>query len=398
MKLLLTHRFFWPDTAPYASMLRSIGAHLADNGHKVHVFASEPSYRDGLTAPLHEEIDGLSIRRCRVFKAEKGRPLRRALNVLLYCRGLYREILQRSPDIVTVSTFPPVLAAWSAARAARKTGAKLIYHMMDIHPEVSTLHGGRLGKGLLKRLLLRLDNAVLRQASAIVVLSADMAKTIEDRGLGPLPVRIINNFSLERFDGTQAAPQDLARDPGTKRVIFAGNLGRFQNLDRLTEGILQHVDQVDDVELMFLGDGQALPDLKRRWAEHPRVRFAPFLPFEQAETLIADATVGLVSLQEGVLRVAYPSKVMTYLEKGLPILAAVDPESELAKTISDNDLGKVPASFRPDDIAAALKVLLENPPEPTTIRSWSRRHLSKEQALAKWDLMISDLSEKDRAE
>ena len=74
---------------------------------------------------------------------------------------------------------------------------KFIYHMQDIHPELSVYSGGRLGRGLAMRLMRWLDNQTLRRSAAIVVLSQDMADTLAERRLGPLPVYIINNFSLD---------------------------------------------------------------------------------------------------------------------------------------------------------------------------------------------------------
>ena len=50
LRLLLVHRYFWPDTPPYAVMLRAIAAHWAAAGHRVEVLAGQPSYKPE-TAP-----------------------------------------------------------------------------------------------------------------------------------------------------------------------------------------------------------------------------------------------------------------------------------------------------------------------------------------------------------
>lgn len=190
MKVLLTHRFFWPDTAPYAVMLRAIGDALAEAGHEVHVLSSMPSYRSETRSsetPRSETLGALNVQRIWVFGDEKRNPLRRLANVVLYCWALFVTILRSRPDVVTASTFPPVVAAWSASLAARIVGAKFIYHMQDIHPELSQISGGRLGRGLVARLLTALDDQTLRRADAIVTLSKDMAETLRARGVGPLP-------------------------------------------------------------------------------------------------------------------------------------------------------------------------------------------------------------------
>lgn len=363
--MLLTHRYFWPDTAPYAVMLRAIGDALAEAGHEVHVLSSMPSYRSEMRAiatPPRETLGALHVRRIRVFGDEKRNAMRRLANVVLYCWALFVTILRLRPDVVTASTFPPVVAAWSASLAARIAGAKFIYHMQDIHPEVSIYSGGRLGSGLPMKLLRWLDNQTLRRADAIVTLSEDMAETLRARGLGPLPITLINNPALEPDGDPIAPPPDLVKPTGTTRVIFAGNLGRFQNLPLLAEGVAQCFPAHPELELMFLGDGVALPELKARWGTHPQVRFVPFLPFAQARGIIEGSDIGLVSLSANIYRVAYPSKVSTYLDLGLRILALVEPESQMAQELERRGTGAVPRAATAKAISTALETLLTAPP------------------------------------
>ncbi len=50
--------------------------------------------------------------------------------------------------------------------------------------------------------------------------------------------------------------------------------------------------------------------------------------------------LGIV-MRSDLYRVAYPSKTMNYLLAGCPVLATIEPESELARIIVENDLGVV---------------------------------------------------------
>ena len=391
MKLLLTHRYFWPDTAPYAAMLRSIAEGLAEAGHEVRVFASRPSYRGSASAPAREILGKLRVRRTWVFRENRANPIIRALNVLLYCGGLFVHILRTRPELVTASTFPPVIAGWSASLAAHVVGARFIYHMQDIHPEVSKYSGGWLGRGLPLRLLTWLDNQTLRRASAIVVLSEDMANTLRARGVGDLPTHVINNFLLDSFDDASPPTTELRKAPGKRRVIFAGNLGRFQNLLVLAEGVARCFDQHPEVELFFLGDGAALPDLKARWSGHPQVRFGPYLPFAQARALIAESDVGLVSLTPDIYRVSYPSKVLTYLGLGVPVLAVVESTSMLAHAIRSNGLGTVPDAPTPIAIGDALHMLLNDSNVRAKVRECHEKNTTVGSVLVNWRRLLEDL-------
>jgi colanic acid biosynthesis glycosyl transferase WcaI len=361
LKILITHRFFWPDTAPYALISRAIGDELARRGHEVHIFSTLPSYRDGVSASLREKLGALNVKRIPVFRREKHGLFRRLTNVMIYCTALFIEVLRQRPNVVTAATFPPVVAAWSASLAARLTGAQFIYHVQDIHPEVSLYAGQRIGRGAIGRFLCWMDNQTLRRASCIVTLSEDMADTLRARGLGTLPIRIVNNPALDAGMPLETQPVGLAEPQSVRRVIFAGNLGRYQNLHLLAEGVALCFVRHPDLELMFLGEGAVLADLQQRWQGHPQVRFAPFLPFDQARAVIASAEVGLVSLAPNIYRVAYPSKTATYLDLGLKILALVEPHSKLAQTLTQSGRGIAPTDATAEGIAEALEQVLKLP-------------------------------------
>lgn len=395
MKILMTHRFFYPDTAPYGIMLRSIAEALAESGHDVSVFSSLPSYRKGQNAPYRENLGRLKVRRQWVFGDEKASLLKRVANVVLYSVGLFLQILRVRPDVVSASTFPPVLAAWSASLAAKLTGASFVYHLQDIHPEVSIAFGGMLGRRLPARILRWIDNQSLQRADAIVTLSEDMKKTLCARGLGPLPIHVINNFALEDFSpGVGKPPQELRKAHGRRRVIFAGNLGHFQDLPLLTEGIELSLAHHPDLELMFLGEGTAAEELKRRWGEHSQVIFGPFLPYAQACELIKEGDVGLISLREEIYRVAYPSKLLTYLALGLPVLALIEQESALARLLQEAGLGAVPLARTPEEIAKALDRLLANPISSAHIQRWCSNNADKDAVLAQWSSLFHKLDKK----
>jgi glycosyltransferase involved in cell wall biosynthesis len=211
------------------------------------------------------------------------------------------------------------------------------------------------------------------------------------RGLPDLPIHVINNFALEA-GADEAPPSELAKKPGTRRVIFAGNLGRFQNLETLTEGVALCLGAHDDLELLFLGDGAALEDQQARWGQNAQVTFGPFLPFAQAKALIAGADVGLVSLAPDIFRVSYPSKVLTYAGLGLPMLALVEPQSALAQELEDRGVGVVPASTAPADIAAALEKLLASPDRRDALAAFVDDVAAPAAAFRRWDDLLAGLA------
>ena len=62
---------------------------------------------------------------------------------------------------------------------------------------------------------------------------------------------------------------------------------------------------------------------------------------EESKTIIQKADLGLISLIPNIYKYAYPSKLMSYLEKGIPILGLIEKNSDLAKDIEENKIGFV---------------------------------------------------------
>ena len=64
MKILFTHRYFWPDTPPYGLLLRDLAVAVSKEGHQVYVYTSVPSYRadaSELSASREEVYKGISL-------------------------------------------------------------------------------------------------------------------------------------------------------------------------------------------------------------------------------------------------------------------------------------------------------------------------------------------------
>ena len=92
MRILAAHRYFWPDSPPYAVMLREIGRAWVADGHSVSVVSSQPSYKQGSVAPAAGTNAAGPDERFRVRRLrlphEQGQPVRRLRNAVMLGRPL----------------------------------------------------------------------------------------------------------------------------------------------------------------------------------------------------------------------------------------------------------------------------------------------------------------------
>lgn len=361
MRILLIHRYFWPDAPPYASMLRTIGARLVDNGHDVSVLSAQPSYNT-VTAtgrrPAIETVDGVRIQRMRLPSKCRG-AVTRVVNSAFFLIQAFCHVLRRRDELVMFSTMPPVAlgVVVRAALAWSGRAGRYVYHCQDIHPEAAHI-AGLMRYGPWYRWLRAVDTATCRRAAAVVVLSGDMCETMIRRGVEADRVHVLNNFALVDPGPATAPPAQLvpSRDAADFVVVFAGNLGRFQQLDTLIDAVHELRDD-PTTHLWIVGDGVMRDQLRNRAGDlvGHTVHFVDYQSPETAFGILEQADLSVVSLRAGMYRVAYPSKTMTSLMAGCRLLVVAEQHSELARSIREARLGTGAPPGDPRAIAQAIR-------------------------------------------
>jgi colanic acid biosynthesis glycosyl transferase WcaI len=374
MRVLLIHRYFWPDTPPYAHMLRRIAAALATE-HEVMVLSTQPSYKPEVAMaiqPRHDRLDGFSVRRMRLLPERSRGSFVRSVNALLFGLRVFAHVLTGRYDVVMISTNPPIVAGLAAGLASRLRGASFVYHCQDLHPEVAAF-SQLLRHGPVYRLLRWLDSGSCRRASKVVVLSEDMRATLLKRGLAvDERIEIVNNFSLgdDTATGT-GGREELVKSPGVFRIMFAGNIGRFQGLEHLLE-VARLLADDRRVEFVFLGDGAAKSQLMEQAGAMlgSNVKFIGHVPIEAVSGALRTADLCVVSLSPNIYRVAYPSKTMSYLCAGKPLLVLVEEDSELSRLVRSESVGLVASGQSAAAVARELRDLIDHPEQ---VQAMSRR-------------------------
>ncbi len=415
LKVLVVHRYFWPDTPPVASILRSICDSWADAGHDISVYTSQPCYKptvDIPRQPARQTVGQLDVMRCWLPMEKSRNPLLRLMHFLMFlCFAFCHVVFRRKKyDLVMGLTFPPVISGFFLSSAAKLRGSKFVYYCMDIHPESST-YTGKLKKGSLRAKLARtLDRRTCDSADAVVVLSQDMANTFLDRyrdsagNETPKLVRakqkmhIISDFNPTSFEGEPVdVPPEYQRTPGKFRLVYAGNVGVFQALDNVVRAA-QLLAEYPDIEIVILGEGAA----KKRLIEmagdlkDKTVLFYPHQPVAVADKIIQAADLAIVSLMPDVFRVAHPCKTSSYLAMGCPLLMVIEEESLLYKMTVENNLGYAcrgedPEALR-DTILSAYQSRdkIESMREPA--KEFAEKHLVKEAQLVRWQNLINQIA------
>ena len=403
MRILLIHRYFWPDTPPYAIILKKIAGRLAKDGHEVDVLSTQPSYKPKThrpSQPARESLDGYSIWRSRLLPSGWRIPGVGALNMFLFAVTVIKHaLLQRNYDAVMISTSPPVLAGLSARIAAWICGAKMLYHCMDIHPEIGRLSGEFKNRRIFE-LLKSVDLKTCKHAHRTIVLSDDMKNSFLARDpTADLAIDVIQNFNLDSGAAAETGelPPGLEKTPGVFRLVFAGNIGRFQGLPTLVDTI-SRLDKNLPVELLLVGDGKQKEALIDQVAELgvTKIKFVPHQTQSVAKKILETADFGVISLNPEIYKYAYPTKMIAYLAAGCPVLSMLESNSCFANFVVENEIG---VNISADDDVSLGRLIHELVADPARLDCFRnkakevyRDYYGEVAVLDKWSKLFSEIA------
>jgi colanic acid biosynthesis glycosyl transferase WcaI len=196
----------------------------------------------------------------------------------------------------------------------------------------------------------RLERRLLAASDALVLITEDFETALPE-GVPPDGVHVIPNWApLEEVPQHPRknawATEHLTREG--VRFIYAGTLGLKHN-PALLVALSQRLGNRGQV--VVISEGQGADWLRERQSEAPRLKLMPFQPFDRLPEVLAAADVLVAVLEPDAGVFSVPSKVLTNLCAGRPLLLAVPPENLAARIVARQQAGFVVA---PDDVEGFL--------------------------------------------
>jgi len=209
-----------------------------------------------------------------------------------------------------------------------------------------------------------LERHVLTRADAVVGVTRPIVEDIRTR-LGVEALLITNGFDPDEVQRT--TEEDGVLDPSRHSLVHTGRLSLAQTSVQPLLDAVRIVSEAEPVaerlELVFAG---SVTDEERRALSAPdladTVRFVGWLDRPRALALQRAADTLLVVTEGAARRSVATGKLFEYLGSGRPILVLGD-ETEAARIVDETSSGSSAPASDPHAIAAALRRLVEAPPE-----------------------------------
>jgi len=363
LRVLVFNRSYYPDVEATGQLLTELCADLAAN-RCVHVISGQPNFvpvkRSGF---LQEDShQGVAITRVRNLRFSKKSLFGRAAGLFTYLiLAFWAGLRARRPHVIMVETDPPLLGLLGVV-LSRWHRCPLIFYLQDLYPEVG-LALGRLRPGIMTKFLHWATQIGLRGADRIIVLGEDMRAKVMNRGIPSQKITLVPNWADTEliYPRSRTNPwQELGTPSESMVVMYSGNLGLSQNLEQMLEAARELRDL--PIRFLVIGEGAAkcrLVSLAKSW-NLSNVHFLPYQIKEKLGDSLAAANVHFIPLRRGLAGAIVPSKLYGILAAGVPFIAAVDEDSEVARVAAYTGAGVVIPPDSAVDLAASLRWCLEN--------------------------------------
>ncbi|MGV0440350.1 glycosyltransferase family 4 protein [Corynebacterium marquesiae] len=337
----------------------------------------------------------------RTFFIPSGNSLtQKALNQLTVAMGMMLKLFalsfghsSKKPDVIigTVPALPTAVVTYFASRVLR---TPYVIDLRDAWPDLlsqSDQWNKSIGSRSFRELILscgplqvaswlteRSVNWVLEHASGVMVTSSHLEENLRSkfskRGR-ELPLVTIRNVFPSRTDFVHRYMEKDAK--ATLNVLYAGTIGRAQNLANAIEAARIAATSGVDVQLRFVGSGAAKEALSEiAEALDVNAEFYFRRPADALDEHYEWADTALVHLTDWEpLKRAVPSKTYELMSSGLHISGVV--AGEAAEIIEKCNAGEVVPPERPEELAA-LWVHLANNPAALSVGNLGREWVEKE--------------------
>ena len=374
----------------YTDLLRE----FIKNRHNIYVL-SPIERRMGEKTHIIEEPN-VKILRLQIGNIQKTNLFEKGISTILiepqFKAGIKKYLPDVRFDLVLYST-PPITLVSVVEYVKKRDNANTYLLLKDIFPQNAVDIGimSKSGlKGLLYKHFRRQEKKLYRISDRIGCMSQANVEYVlkHNPEVDPKIIEVCPN-SFDVIDkSVDAETRKQIREkygiPLDKKIfIYGGNLGKPQGVPFLIE-CLKKCESITDAFFLIVGDGTEYSVLENYVeTEKPQnVKLMKRLPKDDYDTMVGACDVGLLFLDHRFTIPNFPSRLLSYMQAKLPVLAATDPNTDIGKVIVDGGFGWWCESNDAEKVKMLIQGALATDNETAKYKGWEylKRNYSTERS------------------
>lgn len=360
---------------------------LTENGHDVKVVVAEEKKKLSTTKLIKERnLDVLRVKTGNIYQVGF---IEKTLTFLTISRDLKKEIKKNYNnekfDLILFHT-PPVTIYGVVKWAMKKFKCKSYLMQKDIFPQ-NGVDIGLYSKKHPAYIYFRMQEKKLYKSSSVIgcMSQGNIDYLIKNNQyldknkfeLFPNTVKLSDKNKINQNDKDKIRKK-YGIDKNDVVAIFGGNFGKPQGLDFMIE-VLKYYKNSSKIKFILIGRGTEKEKVFNYIKENniTNVLTFDFIPKDDYELLSGSCDIGLIFLDKRFTIPNFPSKTLSYFECGLPIMAAIDENTDYGKMLDESNSGYWSLSGNIKDYTNKFNKLIDNEKLRTSMGKNGRRYLEK---------------------
>lgn len=345
MKILYIATSF-PEPSKGATIYTDLAEALHEAGHEITVAVSEQSKNQKNTDLGTER--GFSVLRVvtgnyyDVNLLEKGIT---SLKIPILMKKYIRQYLKNKKFDVVLFESPPTTNVDLIEWAKKEFDCPAYLMLKDIFPQNALDLGIMTKRNPIYYYFLSKEKKLYKVANIIGVMSEANKKYLLENNQ-------IDENKLELFPNTKKLVETVPTHNYEMRnklnipsdatlFLFGGNMGKPQNIKLLSQAIIEFQND-SEVFFLFVGRGTERKRLEETIKQYniSNALVLDNLPRNEYEKITVESDVGLIMLDPNFTIPNFPSRILSYMEYGKPVLAATDEISDIGDLIVNGRFGR----------------------------------------------------------
>lgn len=333
------------DGYPNGNLYFDLVNELKEKGHNVYVVCSSNE-----TLPEKNQmsvVDGVTLLRDSSIKMTKNKSKISKGVATLSIEFKYKRLIKKYLNAIKfdlVITHTPPITFNNIIAEFKKENIPTYLLLKDIFPQNAVDLGMMKKKSLVycyfrfkEKKLYSAVNYIgcMSQGNLDYLLSQNKLPENVVTEIFPNSIKIKENKNLELND--KKTLKNVGIEDKTV-FIYGGNLGLPQGISFI-ENIIDSFELEKDKHLLIVGNGTEFKRLEKKSENKMNTTLISEMPKNEYDNLLKEADVGLIFLDNRFTIPNIPSRLNSYLENSLPVLAATDRQTDLKEIIENSKCG-----------------------------------------------------------
>ncbi|AIQ20133.1 glycosyl transferase [Paenibacillus sp. FSL H7-0357] len=329
----------------YVDLMRE----FKDRGDEVYVICQREKRYEKETE-LKNEF-GIQVLRVKTGNVTKTGFLEKGISTLLIERQFIKAVKEYFKDIrfdLIIYSTPPITFVKIVDYIKKRDRSKSYLLLKDIFPQNAVDLGIIKERSMLWHYFRRKERSLyaisdnigcMSKANVDYVIKHNTEVDINQievcpNSIKPVQMRTHSSIERNRIRSKYNIPSDAVV------YVYGGNLGKPQGIDFLID-VLKCLENIERTYVLIVGSGTEFEKIKNQItiSKQKNTRLEKYMPKNEFDEILSVSDVGLVFLDARFTIPNFPSRLNSYMEFRLPILAATDVNTDVKDMLHEAKCG-----------------------------------------------------------